>query len=306
MADRGQPASHQPHDVRPATLGYGQQPARRSLSWRHALFAVLLIASAAGSWAMGRTARAKAQHVLYERQVAAYVESAETVVYESDPATAAELVAAGTHRLDEASGAALLLEPDSYEAFRESMREAAQELDREGALIFLHELSTAGGAKRVVAVRFLPWVLDEAVQWRPNAASGLVAEIYKSGGWLGQTRQIGESRAPILLPKVEMNDPLANPCLGEVSPVLRETFDPYTAGSRLGDIRWYAGQPDVTDPAHFTVDFEFAGRRGTVDGYLSADGSAVHMSVRSSRVSDEPGTTALSISDPLSIRFIDH
>lgn len=299
MADRGQPAFTPSHDVRPATLGYGQQPAKRSLGWRHALFAVLLIAAAAGSWAMGRTARAKAQHVLYERQVAAHVELADTIVYESDPAAAAELVAEGTHHYDEASEAAFLIEPESYEAFRESVREATEELDREGALVFLHELSTAGGAKRIVAVRFLPWVLDEAVQWRPNATSGLVAQIYQPGGWFGETTHIGESRAPILLPRPAMNDPLANPCLGEVSPVLREMFDPYAAGGQPGDIRWYAGQPDVTDPAHFTVDFEIAGRRGTVDGYLSADGSAVHMSVRPSLLPGALETTALSISDPL-------
>jgi hypothetical protein len=33
-------------------------------------------------------------------------------------------------------------------------------------------------------------------------------------------------------------------------------------------LRIYAGQPDPKDPSHFTIDYEIAGRRGTIDGYL--------------------------------------
>jgi hypothetical protein len=62
------------------------------------------------------------------------------------------------------------------------------------------------------------------------------------------------------------------------SPVLREAFDPY--GGDTDGLRWYAGQPDELDSTHFTIDYEVAGVRGTVDGYLSDDGRHVRMQPR--------------------------
>ena len=37
--------------------------------------------------------------------------------------------------------------------------------------------------------------------------------------------------------------------------------------------RFYAGQHDPADPAHFTFDYDHDGRRGTIDGRLKDDGS---------------------------------
>lgn len=39
-------------------------------------------------------------------------------------------------------------------------------------------------------------------------------------------------------------------------------------GQRL---RLFAGQPDPTDPTHFTFDYELGGSRGTIDGWLRED-----------------------------------
>jgi hypothetical protein len=38
-----------------------------------------------------------------------------------------------------------------------------------------------------------------------------------------------------------------------------------------GGLRIYAGQADPANSAHFTFDYEYAGRRGTIDGWLQAD-----------------------------------
>ena len=276
-----------------AALGYAREPARRRWRWRHAVLAGVLVGSLAGSWTMGRSARAHVQHVLYEQQVAQHVEPADTVAYEPVPSRAARLARAGTHTIDERSGAALIEEPASYVEFAETLRHQIDDayVDRTGAIVFLHELSTAGGAKRIVAVRFLPWVLDEATQWQPGAAAGLVAKIYEPGGLFGKTRYVGTSTAPILrpaLPLLTADEAIAaglSPA-GRFGPVDASGGllhpRPYLGGGSANPaaIRWYAGRPDVTDSAHFTVDFEYGGRRGTVDGYLSADGSAVHMNVR--------------------------
>lgn len=39
-----------------------------------------------------------------------------------------------------------------------------------------------------------------------------------------------------------------------------------------GAFRLYAGQPDPKDPSHFTIDYDYAGRRGTIHGYLKDNG----------------------------------
>jgi hypothetical protein len=44
------------------------------------------------------------------------------------------------------------------------------------------------------------------------------------------------------------------------------TIDP------AGAFRLYAGQPDPKDASHFTIDYDFDGRRGTIHGYLKPNG----------------------------------
>jgi hypothetical protein len=36
-------------------------------------------------------------------------------------------------------------------------------------------------------------------------------------------------------------------------------------------LRFYAGQADPKDPSHFTIDYDFDGQRGTIDGWLTDD-----------------------------------
>lgn len=43
--------------------------------------------------------------------------------------------------------------------------------------------------------------------------------------------------------------------------------------------RIYAGQPDPSDPSHFTFDYEYAGHRRRVDGWLQ-DGDKLRLQVR--------------------------
>ena len=203
-------------------------------------------------------ARAKAQAVMYERQAARHAEPAGTLAHDSAAPTPAKLPP-----------------PASYDSLRRAAERAAghlDELDGPGTLLFLHELTTSTGVRRIVAVRYLPW----AVNGPPTAslapaASGLVAEVFEAGGWLGGGRLVGSSHAPILMPVESPTafDGIARDC---------RTGD---LAASLGGLRWFAGEPDPADPTHFTLGFDFAGRGGgTVDGYLTPDGSAVRMTVR--------------------------
>ena len=264
----------------PATLSYGVgAPRRRGPTWRHAAVAVLLTLGVAGSWGVGRTAQAAVERAADVRAAAGHVEPAADVLFDADPAVPIE---AGHERLAFPTdpptpggplSPAARPDPDSYAGLRDALGAAADALDDYGVLLFLHELTAPSGTKRLVAVRFLPWVVEgEAVPdgWRAGTSAGLVAHVFDPGGLIDRPAPLGESTAPMLMP---MSDPSLS-FGGAYDP-----FDPYRA-VRDARLRWFAGQPDVTDAAHFTLDFEHLGVRGTVDGYLSADGSAVHMHVR--------------------------
>jgi len=49
-----------------------------------------------------------------------------------------------------------------------------------------------------------------------------------------------------------------------------------------GPLRIFNGHPDAEDPTHFMIDFELAGKRGTIDGWLRNDAYA-DLQVRAAR-----------------------
>ncbi len=261
-----------------------------------ALLAVML-AAVIGAWAVGRTTRATAQRVTVEQTAASHIAPAKQIVFDADPANARGLIRRGPHepvrlplinpepadyellQLPADLIPAALPDPGAYLDLRQSMGVATESLDDLGVLLFLHELSAPSGVRRIVVVRFLPWVLEEKAPegWAAGMSAGLVAHVFEPGGWLGRPRHLGSSLAPLLLPQTLPQG--ATSYRGEIAPMLGGRLDPYRL-VRQGKLRWYAGQPDITDPSHFTLDFESGGIRGTVDGYLSADGSSVHLHVR--------------------------
>lgn len=284
------PQVHSPEldiPAKPTALSYGRGQRGYQFRWRHAFLVGVLVLCTSASWMVGRTARAKAQVLIDENAAASFVLKADTVVFDSDPASAAKLIDAGTHQSlsDQTDSPAAILEPAEYARFKAALGTAAAAIDEYGALVFLHELTTSSGTRRIVAVRFLPWVIDGKIV---SGTTGLVAQVFEPGGLFHRAEYLGDSNAPVLLPALEATaaddadawhwTPGANPCLAETSPLMRNVFDPYGTGETA--IRWYAGQPDLTDSSHFTLDFQYNGQRGTVDGYLTADGSAIEMFVR--------------------------
>jgi hypothetical protein len=251
------------------TLAYAAGGSSRRVPLRLLLIVSLAVGGVA-AWGGGRTARELAQQNLHEWQAGRHVEPAERVVLDLDADRAADLLAAGSHEgltppdRPEATPAARVPEPTAASVFAEAAgpAEGATEQDGHGALLFLHELTSPQGVRRTVVIRFLPWVVQApAGGWSP-AAAGLVAQIYDTRGLLREPTHLATSRAPLLLDAA------------------RPDADVYDLLADAG-LRWFAGQPDATDPSHFTLEYEFAdGRRGTVDGHLSADGNAVRLAVR--------------------------
>ena len=246
----------------------------------------LLVACTLMSWFGGRVAKAKAQALLYQSQAARHVESAEVVAYEPRPETADLLIKSGEHEPVEENSGARLPDPPAYLALRRALGDAASELgtraEELGAMVFLHELRTDAGTRRIVAVRFLPWAIDSKAGL---PAAGLVAHVFEPGGWLSRPRWVGTSRAPLLVPQREAEHELLGLADGGMGGSSAKRF-------RDG-IRWFAGQPDLFDPSHFTLDFELAdGSRGTVDGYLAGDGGGVRMNVRPDAEAKSAGPAA--------------
>lgn len=253
-------------------LSYSSQPAPRQIRRRGFVVACILAACLGASWVAGARARDHVQNYLYVRQAADRVEPAEQVMFEPDRERAADLLESEDYEpmavtgVTVAEAPAVRVEAGHVATFDEALGEAAESPDRQGALLFLHELTSASGARRIVAIRFLPWVLPEDAKWRPDMPAGLVAHVFDPGHLLARPQLVGTSRSPILID-------------ASTSELLPAVFDPYAAVVEA-DLRWFAGQPDDLDDSHFTLAFELGGQLGTVDGFLSADGSAVHMNVR--------------------------
>src|SRR5687768_3104057 len=171
--------------VRQLDYGRGGRTSWR-LRKRHVLVGTLLMACVTGSWVVGRSAREHTQNLLYVRQASQHVEPANTIVVESGPARAQALVDAGTH-ISLSAGAgfpAVLRQPDSLRLLREASG-GSRTIETVGALVFLHELVTPSGARRIVAVQFLPHYLDG----RTLPGAGLVAYIFEPGGFITAPRQ---------------------------------------------------------------------------------------------------------------------
>jgi hypothetical protein len=102
-------------------------------------------------------------------------------------------------------------------------------------VLFLHKRTNSRGQRRLVVVEGWP------------------VPIHK----FGLTASVLRQSTPFTTPQMTVSNEM------KMLPALVE----------LGDrsLRWYAGQPDPADPAHFTIRYEINGTPGTVDGWLSDD-----------------------------------
>ena len=106
-------------------------------------------------------------------------------------------------------------------------------------MLFLHELRNGKGESRLVAVENSP-----ALAWVTVVAPGSMMrepkEVYAAQRALINSPELGYERKKIIV---------------------------------------YSGQPDPTDPSHFTIDVQIAEKTYTIDAYLAAD-DAITFSTR--------------------------
>jgi hypothetical protein len=188
-----------------------------------------------------------------------YRASPDLVVYEDDPAAAAKLLALpGYVRGFEAwERTPVALHVPRSRRVLESLNGPTWALSQEEAVLFMHERRSSKGIRKLVIVSCDP-------RWDPaRSMPGYLARVLER-----PVRPGSDVDAQTLL-----EDSLVN-IMG--SPMHRICSGPTTPER----IRFFAGQPDPVDASHFTIGYEMAGARGSVDGWLDADGRRVRLEVR--------------------------
>jgi hypothetical protein len=227
-----------------------------------------------GKWQASRAqeqARQAARAI--EQQSLAHVIPADRVVYEEDPDRAAALVSADPsgYRSVRAGSS----EPPGWHAPVRAVSPGYAN-GNEYPLLFLHERVTPAGTHYVVTVYLLT---QNTFSRGPAGPSGKQASMY-----LKKTRQLyAEARlatsrgAPP--PGVEGAHrkavPLILPDAG-ARELVRFSGDPSIDQSPRLDygniLRFFGGQADPDDAAHFTLHYQVDGRDGVIDGWMKDDG----------------------------------
>ncbi len=119
------------------------------------------------------------------------------------------------------------------------------------ATVFLHELRTKSGLVRLVAV--LRWPIDTG---HILHKFGLEPVVINPAGFT--SRPVVHWPPPVLWSQVPAHNP-----------------------ADTQDLRFYAGQPDPADAAHFTIKYDLRNGSGIIDGRLNEDGQTVSLKILS-------------------------
>ena len=180
------------------------------------------------------------QVLRYQRQCLTYVAPPTRVVLETDAADAKKLLGDPRYAAD-ARGTKAYLIPPEWTAYHAALGTGFQT----SGTVFLHERTTPQGVRCLVGVDVNLFPLSQSSGGPPTDVASLGARIIRPGTAFRRPRS-GRSVTR-----------------GDGSQI---RFHPTAERLTI-----FAGQPDPTDPSHFTIDYELAGVRHTVDGWLTDD-----------------------------------
>ena len=226
-------------EVKPKELEYEPRSRTRGRKFLRAAIIPLLMVGAYYAWRNAPLLLTRARLLHLQNQCSRFSEPAGTVAYEEQPT------------LLEPRAAATSSSPSSDILYRLASHapvgRAPPQLVRlipgtDGSLtLFLHA-RRAGGPRRLVVVTVLGRTIDPQIFHSPGG-SLCVASVYSVASLRRDVVQLS-SRHFALYPL-----PLAP----------------------LGNLKFYAGQPNPDHESHFTIDYETHERRGTIDGWLLPD-----------------------------------
>ena len=227
-------------------------------------------------------AQSVAQKLAADRQMLAIVQPADSVVWEEDPARAASLLlavgyqpvsASSTWKTSLSTSVPLI----AYAAVPKILNPLASSPIGGDAVIFAHGRAAAGGAERLVVVRF-----DGKLVMNDNANGpagdedlndviGKMQSIYAAS--YGGPDADGEFvlDTPVTELSIHPGGDLAQmPMHWKAS---KSTSQPGTLKiDYIDQLRVFAGQPDPADTSHFTIHYELDGQPGDIDGWLAGNG----------------------------------
>jgi len=227
----------------PAPLDYARPLRRRRWGRVITISILLLVVSAGAYWRQPLTT--KARLLYWQRQCLNYTRPPGTPVSTTQPSAAVDADYAPVNFLRIPTP--YVLSPKAFRNFEAEQRSIAQILSmrvQQGMpwgsiykppIIFLHERTSPAGHRRLVQIEC-------------GAANALRIE------WSLDARVIEPAT------------------LTHSSREVTKRFQRERSG-RFVDAELHFGQPDPTDPSHFTIDFTAEDRRGTVDGWLHDDDS---------------------------------
>lgn len=227
----------------PPPLSYAPPPTwhRRRLVRRVVLCLVLVAMAGAGTrW--GPRYYRRAQLLYWQRKCMEYRAPADQVVYELGPGAQAlfaksrEYISLGIsyNQLAPAGCKPVGREPACFASYRQgvlTMRPSR-------SVLFMHTMRLPSGGDRLVIVQD-----NFMVDWEPRFIEGF------------------DLRVSVTEPATWKSPPK------DVTAALPFGYQDSTLKA-LPNVRVFAGQPDPADPAHFTIRYEFNGKRYIVDGCL--------------------------------------
>jgi hypothetical protein len=249
----------------PVKLEYAPDARLAGKRIRRAILALIVPAVAFAIWQWVPPASHRLRTLYWQQECLKYTAVPNAVVYDEDPAAAATLVRLGPEYSLYIPNRGLSVSPvvaaanSTATVFRPHCLEKlcacttpritnwaffSTSIRSDGATIFLHERTSPVGRRRLVCVTYAP----EARFFTPSFISGenVCASAITPASW----------RNPLSLKTFDI------------------AFDVRgTQSISRPLVRIYAGQPDPTDAAHFTIHYQMWGKDDVLDGLLLDDDS---------------------------------
>ena len=240
-------------------LEYAQAPRRRGKWVRRGVLLVMILAAVVFSVRRVVSYWQHRQLLHWQSRCMKYRASPEMVVYEDDPAAAEKLLLlpeyARGNELWERTAVALHV--PRCRRVLERLNPGSWAVGQEEAVLFMHERRSSEGVRKLVIVSCDP-------RWDPSRSMpGYLARTLERPvrpGWDQEAQGCSE----------DLIDNLMGCPTGRVCAIPETSLR----------VRYFAGQPDARDESHFTIRYEMAGGRGTIDGWLQPDGRGVRLEIR--------------------------
>ncbi len=144
----------------------------------------------------------------------------------------------------------------------------------DNALLFLHERTTPGGEKRLVAVRvkvghaFNTYARDVHQRvWERSVDRLLTGDAWEVSADGTRPDQTGSAERSIVLPDTRRDE------IGVTPLAVRDGgVGAVTKLRKANVVRFLAGQPDPADASRFTIPYTIDGRPGVIDGHVGDAG----------------------------------